>query len=108
MTEYNPNKHGELQTTINLTNQKLKELELKISEFEVVINNHNNDLVYLDENNSRMFDIAILIVELKEINNIDKLTKKQKEEILLILKNKFGDLNYYIENNYNFDFSKIS
>jgi|GEM_PF-2684728 len=108
MEEYNPDKHNELQNTINLTNQKLEELELKIREFETEINSHNNDLVYLDENNSRMFDIDFKIAQLKDINNTDKLTKNQKEEILSVLDNHFGKTDDNIENNYKFDLSKIS
>lgn len=108
LEDYNSEEHTKLKIRLEFSNNKLKEIELKIKDFELENINLNSDLNFLNENNNKIFDISSKIKELNEINQNDKLSKKHKEEILLVLNTNFGNINTNIETNYNFDLSKIS
>ncbi|WDA55026.1 MAG: hypothetical protein PPFGHCPK_01507 (plasmid) [Spiroplasma endosymbiont of Drosophila atripex] len=105
---YDSEKHIHLQQRIKLVTNKIEEINSKIQELEKnnMINNH--DLIFLNENNNKIFDISIKIKELENINKNDKLSNKQKQQILLILKNNFETIDEKIENNYNFDLNNVS
>lgn len=105
---YNDKKHQRLIERIQLIFNKIKDINLLIQKLKKENENYKNLKIFLEENNTKIFDISIKIKELNEINKNDKLPKKYKEEILSILNNNFENISESIERKSNFNLSKIS
>lgn len=104
--DYNSAKEQSLTEQRKLSEKKIEDLNSEISQLNTKIQNNNTFI----QNNQGII-IALYgginneISRLQKIDSEDKLSKKQKDEIKIILSTNIKDINSEFENNSNFDIS---